>query len=72
MTLGERLLTREVHTGSSYLSSNDPRLNFGVDTQTKIDRLEIRWPSGVLQTIENLSVNHGSHCNRAFIERRRS
>ncbi|MFB3040345.1 MAG: FG-GAP-like repeat-containing protein [Candidatus Poribacteria bacterium] len=56
--MGERLLAREVHTGSSYLCGNDPRLNFGVDEHTRIVRLEIRWPSGVVQTLENLSVNH--------------
>ena len=32
--------------GGSYLSSSDPRVHFGLGDATRIDRLEIRWPSG--------------------------
>ena len=49
--------TREVHVGSSYLSSNDPRVLFGVAERTVVDKLKIRWQSGVVQVLENLAVN---------------
>ena len=48
---------REVRRNASYLSSNDPRLLFGLGTRKTVDRLEIRWPSGVVQVLENLETN---------------
>jgi len=48
---------REVRRTASYLSSNDPRLLFGLGTRKTVDRLEIRWPSGVVQVLEHLPVN---------------
>jgi hypothetical protein len=47
----------EVRSGGSYLSHNDLRLHFGLETRTKIDLLEVRWPSGVIDKITNLSAN---------------
>jgi hypothetical protein len=34
-----RRLVQEVHAGSSYLSSEDPRVHFGLGSATKVDRL---------------------------------
>jgi hypothetical protein len=44
-----------VRSGASYLSSSDLRLHFGLGAATKIDRLELRWPSapGQSQVILN-------------------
>jgi enediyne biosynthesis protein E4 len=47
----------EVRSGGSYLSHNDLRLHFGLEKRTKIDLLEVRWPSGVIDKITNLSAN---------------
>ncbi len=47
----------EVRSGTSYLSQNDMRLHFGVDTQKVIDRVEIRWPSGAVETLRNLTAD---------------
>jgi len=47
----------EVRAGSSYLSQNDLRLHFGLGKSAKIDSLEIRWPSGKLETLENVAVD---------------
>ena len=49
--------TREVNSGSSYMSAHDTRCYFGLGTQTTVDRLELRWQSGVVQVFENLPVN---------------
>jgi enediyne biosynthesis protein E4 len=38
---------QEVRSGSSYLSSSDLRLHFGLGAASKIDRVEIDWPSGL-------------------------
>ncbi len=65
MALGARLKliaggmtqTEEVRSGGSYLSQNDIRVHFGVGSATKIDSLEIRWPSGRVDTIKNLDAD---------------
>jgi hypothetical protein len=47
----------EVRGGGSYLSQNDLRLHFGLGKSTKIDSVEIRWPSGKLETLENVPAD---------------
>jgi hypothetical protein len=41
-----RRLVREVHAGSSYLSSEDPRVHFGLGTATRVHELTVRYPGG--------------------------
>jgi hypothetical protein len=36
----------EVHAGSSFESSSDPRLHFGLGRATRVDSIVIHWPSG--------------------------
>ncbi|HEY0003267.1 MAG TPA: CRTAC1 family protein [Pyrinomonadaceae bacterium] len=43
--------------GGSYLASHDPREVLGLGAQTKIDSLEIRWPSGKVDRLAGLPVN---------------
>ena len=43
---GGRRLVREVHAGSSYLSSEDPRVHFGLGDATRISELVTRYPDG--------------------------
>jgi len=47
----------EVRSGGSYLSQNDLRLHFGLEKRTRIDLVEVRWPSGVIDRITNLNAN---------------
>jgi hypothetical protein len=47
----------EVRSGASYISHNDLRLHFGLERRTKIDLIEVRWPSGVIDKIEGVGVN---------------
>jgi len=42
----KRNWTDEVRSGSSYNSSNDLRLHFGLGTETKITEIDVRWPNG--------------------------
>jgi len=43
-----------VTTSSSYLSSSDKRLNFGLGTESAAQTVEIRWPSGIVQTLKDV------------------
>ena len=43
--------------GGSYLSSHDPREILGVGAATKVDSVEIRWPSGKVDRLTNLPLN---------------
>jgi enediyne biosynthesis protein E4 len=47
----------EVRGGASYLSQNDLRLHFGLAANPKIDTVEITWPSGLVQRLQDLSVD---------------
>jgi enediyne biosynthesis protein E4 len=49
--------TDEIHSGGSYLSQHDLRVHFGLNTAAKIDSVEIRWPSGAVDTMEDLPAD---------------
>ncbi len=44
-------------TASSYLSANDPRVHFGLGGSSAARRIEIRWPSGTVQVLEDVKAN---------------
>jgi hypothetical protein len=46
-----------VTTASSYLSSSDKRVHFGLGTETLASAIEIRWPSGIHQTLKNVRAD---------------
>jgi len=46
-----------VRGGSSYLSQNDLRLHFGLGAHSKIDAVEISWPSGQKDSFQNLNAD---------------
>ena len=54
---GERTQWDEVRSGGSYLSQNDLRLHFGLGAAIKADRIEIAWPGGKPQVLENQAVD---------------
>jgi hypothetical protein len=49
--------TDEIHSGGSYLSQNDLRLHFGLGSAATIESVEIRWPSGAMEVLNNLKVD---------------
>jgi enediyne biosynthesis protein E4 len=53
---GHRQL-QEVRSGGGYISQSDFRLHFGLGKASKVDLLEIRWPSGLVDKLENVSAN---------------
>lgn len=54
---GGRKRVDQVRGGSSYLSSSDLRVFFGLGRTAKAERIEMRWPSGTIQSIENPPVD---------------
>ena len=46
-----------VTTAGSYLSSSDKRVHFGLGPEATVQKVEIRWPSGVLQTIQGVKAD---------------
>jgi len=47
----------EVRAGGSYLSQNDFRQHFGLGTATKIDSVEVRWPNGKVEMLDNIAAD---------------
>jgi len=47
----------EVRSGGGYFSQNDLRVHFGLGKADKVDVLEIRWPSGQVDTLNNINPN---------------
>ena len=52
-----RRLVREVQAGGSYLSSEDPRVNFGLGAATRVRRLVVRYPGGGVTRLRNVAVD---------------
>lgn len=48
---------RAVHSGSSYCSQSDLALRFGLGQDPKVEMVEVRWPSGIVQTIKNPKID---------------
>ena len=53
---GGHVQAQEVMSQSSYLSSNDPRLHFGLGAATSAD-IEVHWPSGPVESHIGLAAN---------------
>jgi hypothetical protein len=54
---GDLIQLDEVRSGGSYISQNDLRLHFGLEKRTKVDLIQVRWPSGAVDSLTNLPVN---------------
>jgi hypothetical protein len=57
MKAGARLFVDEVRSGSSYDSNSDMRVHFGLGSAAKLDSVQVRWPSGLVEQFENLAVD---------------
>jgi enediyne biosynthesis protein E4 len=56
VSYGERKQAQAVLAQGSYLSVNDRRLHFGLGSQT-VASVEIRWPSGKVETVESVAAD---------------
>jgi hypothetical protein len=57
VTAGERTIYRQRKGGYSMQATNDPRVTVGIGPATAVKKVVIRWPSGIVQTLENLKVD---------------
>jgi hypothetical protein len=57
LVIGDQRRTDEARAASSYLSSSDPRLLFGLGTKAQVDRLIVRWPGGATQEFTQVPVD---------------
>jgi len=46
-----------VRSGSSYISSNDMRLHFGLGSSVEVKRIEVRWPNGNIEVFQGGSAD---------------
>jgi hypothetical protein len=49
---------RETAGGGSYLSQSDLRANFGIGQAARAETVEIKWPSGQVDTFSNVKADH--------------
>jgi hypothetical protein len=54
---GKRVLVDEARSGGSYLSQNDLRVHFGLGQASRMDFVEVRWPSGLVERFNDLSAD---------------
>jgi hypothetical protein len=52
-------------TSVGYASSSDGPVHFGLGTDTQADSIEIHWPSGIVQTLQNVSADQVLHVTEA-------
>jgi hypothetical protein len=55
---GRDTQTEQIRSGGSYLSQSDLRVHFGLGDASKVETVEIRWPSGANETLKNLAADH--------------
>ena len=61
LTVAGRKMVAEVTGGTSYYSQSSFTLHFGLGSATQVDAIEIRWPSGIVQTVSSAAVDRTIH-----------
>ena len=57
LTAGGTTRTAQVKGGGSYCSHSDRRVHFGLGSESKIDSVEVTWPSGRTDSLKNVDAN---------------
>jgi len=57
ITYGDEVQTAQRKSTTGYLSQNDPRVHFGLLKSELVEKIEIKWPSGKYQVLENIKAN---------------
>ncbi len=60
-TASGRVLWNHATTSVGFMSSSDKRVHFGLGTESAIQAVEIRWPSGIVQRIDHPTVDQIMH-----------
>ena len=56
VTAGGKTYVREVKAGSSYLGQNDLRQHVGLGSAAMAERVEVRWPNSVVESVAGVSA----------------
>ena len=54
---GKEVMLRQVQAAGGYLSQSSKTVHFGLGDRPRVERVEIRWPSGRRQTVKNPALN---------------
>ena len=54
---GKTVMVRQVNPAGGYLSHSSRVVHFGLGDRSKVDRIEIRWPRGIVQRLDNPEIN---------------
>lgn len=57
LKIGSSRKSKQLLGGASYFAASDQRLLFGLGGASKVDEVEVRWPSGALTTLKDVAVN---------------
>jgi hypothetical protein len=57
ITSGGKVQTAQKKSTTGYLSQNDPRMHFGLAKNAIVEKIEIKWPSGKVQILDNIKAN---------------
>lgn len=57
VTSGGQIQVSQKRNTTGYLSQNDPRMHFGLAKDETVEKIEIIWPSGKVQVLENIKAN---------------
>jgi hypothetical protein len=60
-----RTLYNHVATSTGFMSSSDKRVHFGLGAESKIATLRIRWPSGQIQNLTNVTADRVLHVHES-------
>jgi len=55
--VGDQTLVREMYPPNGFSAQGPCEIHLGLGKATRIDSLEIQWPSGAKQTLKNLAAN---------------
>ena len=61
VTTGEQVQIDEVTSGTSYYSQSDLRLHFGLGSATRVELVEVRWPTGEAESFRDVEANRLIH-----------
>jgi len=57
LTVAGRQQAAEAGCKAAFLGSSDPRLHFGLGSATQVDRIQVQWPSGKVQTLKDITAD---------------
>jgi hypothetical protein len=57
LTCGGKTQYTQKKSTTGYLSQNDPRIHFGLAKNDMVEKIEIKWPSGKVQVLNNIKAN---------------